>query len=72
VHSQARSLLGKEPNLVGEPGWMDAAILSAAGVPTVVFGPSGEGAHAEVEWVDLEHVKLCHDVLLATAKEFCN
>jgi len=72
VHSQARSLLGREPNLVGEPGWMDAAILSSAGVPTVVFGPSGEGAHAEVEWVDLEHVKLCHDVLLATAKEFYN
>ncbi|HEY0606637.1 MAG TPA: ArgE/DapE family deacylase [Herpetosiphonaceae bacterium] len=68
---QARGILGAEPNLVGETPWMDSAILSAAGIPTVVFGPSGTGAHAVVEWVDLESVDRCAQVLLATALEFC-
>jgi acetylornithine deacetylase len=68
---QARRLLGMEPNLVGETPWMDAAILSAAGIPTVVFGPAGAGAHAVVEWVDLESVEQCAQVLLATAVAFC-
>jgi len=29
---------------------MDMALLNAAAIPTVAFGPSGEGAHADVEW----------------------
>ena len=46
VRAAAARTLGAEPELVGHPAWMDAAFLSAAGIPTVVFGPSGEGAHA--------------------------
>lgn len=68
---QARTILGAEPQMVGETPWMDSAILSAAGIPTVVFGPSGTGAHAVVEWTDLESVDRCAQVLLATAREFC-
>ena len=33
--------------------WTDAALLAGAGIPTVLFGPAGEGAHAAVEWVSL-------------------
>jgi acetylornithine deacetylase len=50
---------------------MDAALLAAAGIPTVVFGPGGAGAHAVVEWADLEQVQQCSDVLLATIQNFC-
>jgi acetylornithine deacetylase len=50
---------------------MDSAILAGAGIPTVVFGPGGEGAHAVVEWVDLASVERCADVLLAAVQEFC-
>lgn len=56
---------------MGHAGWMDAAILSAAGIPTVVYGPGGEGAHAAVEWVSLADVDRCADVLLATARALC-
>jgi acetylornithine deacetylase len=52
-------------------GWQDSAILADAGIPTVVFGPGGEGAHARVEWVDLEQTERCADVLRAVAAEFC-
>jgi acetylornithine deacetylase len=50
---------------------MDSALLSAAGIPTIIFGPGGDGAHAVVEWVDLEQVRQCSDVLLATIQDFC-
>ena len=56
----------------GVPFWTDAALIAAAGIPTVVYGPSGEGAHAVVEWVDLASLRRVHDVvLLAVARDFC-
>jgi acetylornithine deacetylase len=67
----AEGVLGAAPELVGVPFWTDAALFAAAGIPTVVFGPGGEGAHADVEWVDLGDVAKTADVLLATAIDFC-
>jgi acetylornithine deacetylase len=58
-------------SLIGVPYWTDAALLSAAGIPTVIFGPVGEGAHAEVEWVDLDSLERVRDVLVAVARDFC-
>jgi len=57
--------------LVGVPFWTDAALVAAAGIPTVLFGPSGTGAHAEVEWVDIASLERVHDVLVATASAWC-
>jgi acetylornithine deacetylase len=71
VRHHATAIAGQEPGIIGATAWMDSAILSAAGIPTVIFGPGGEGAHAVVEWVDLEQVQRCAEVLLATAEEFC-
>ena len=67
----AAGALGREPEVVGVPFWTDAAILSAAGIPTIVFGPVGEGAHADVEWVDLDSVARCAETYLAVAAELC-
>lgn len=68
---KATEVLGASPGLIGVPFWTDAALFAAAGIPTVVFGPGGEGAHAEVEWVDLDDVDRTIEILLATAKELC-
>jgi acetylornithine deacetylase len=57
--------------LVGAPFWTDAALVAAAGIPTVLFGPIGEGAHAEVEWVDLGSLADLHDVVVQVAREWC-
>ena len=57
--------------LVGVPFWTDAALVAAAGIPTVLFGPSGTGAHAEVEWVDIASLERVHDVLVASASAWC-
>ncbi len=67
----ATEVLGAQPALVGDTPWMDSALLAAAGVETVVFGPAGAGAHAAEEWVDLDSVFRCGDVLAATAAAYC-
>lgn len=64
-------ILGRTPPAVGENPWMDAALLAAAGVETVVFGPSGDGAHAAEEWVDLESVFRLAEILAAVAVDYC-
>jgi acetylornithine deacetylase len=63
--------LAHPSQISGVPFWTDAAILSAAGIPSVLFGPSGSGAHAMEEWVDLESVRTCAEIYLATAMNFC-
>jgi acetylornithine deacetylase len=59
------------PEVVGVPFWADSALLSAAGIPTVVFGPAGEGAHAVEEWVDLASAQRCAEIYAAVARELC-
>lgn len=59
------------PRYYGETPWFDAALISAAGIPTVVFGPGGGGAHAAVEWSNLDEVATAARVLEQVAVEFC-
>jgi acetylornithine deacetylase len=56
---------------VGAPFWTDAALIAAAGIPTVLLGPIGEGAHAEVEWVDLASLERLCGVGVQVARERC-
>ncbi len=65
------AVTGKPPEEAGVAYWMDAAVFAAAGIPTVNYGPSGAGAHAAVEWVDLNSVVTCARVLVETARTFC-
>ncbi|GGK33295.1 acetylornithine deacetylase [Deinococcus malanensis] len=71
LREQASEILGTAPDHIGQTFWMDAAFLAGAGIPTVVFGPHGAGAHATEEWVDLESVQHCRAVLSATLRAFC-
>ena len=71
VRRQATAMLGRKPAIGSGAAWMDAALLSASGIPTVIFGPGGEGAHAVVEWADLDQLEQCSEVLLSVINEFC-
>ena len=64
-------VLGRPPRHIGDTPWMDAALLQAAGVETVVCGAAGAGAHSDVEWVDLESVLRLAEILAETAIEYC-
>jgi acetylornithine deacetylase len=57
--------------VIGVPFWTDAALVAAAGIPSVVFGPAGEGAHAAVEWVDISSLERCRTVYVAVAAALC-
>lgn len=71
VQRVAALALNKPCELTGVPYWTDAATLWAAGIPTVLFGPTGAGAHAVEEWADLDSVEKCAEIYLAVAREFC-
>lgn len=68
--STAARGIGHESRQVGMTFWTDAAILGAAGIPSVLFGPGGAGLHSVEEYVRLRDVEICRDTLAALARDF--
>jgi acetylornithine deacetylase len=66
----AAAVVGHAPARVGMTFWTDAAILGAAGIPSVLFGPGGSGLHSQEEYVLIEDVCRCRDVLVELARTF--
>lgn len=56
---------------IGQTYWTDAALLAAAGIPTVIIGPVGAGLHSAEEWVDVQSVVDLAAILAETAVQFC-
>jgi acetylornithine deacetylase len=52
--------------------WADSAFLAAAGIPTVLYGPEGDGAHADTEWVSRSGTTTATTVLTQLAQDFCS
>lgn len=57
--------------LAGMSAWTDTALLAAAGIPGVVFGPTGRGLHGAAEYVEIESVEMCAAALGELILEFC-
>ncbi len=53
---------------VGMTFWTDAAILADAGIPSILFGPAGAGLHSVEEYVEIDSVLVCRDVLADTVR----
>jgi acetylornithine deacetylase len=66
------SICHRTPKYEGMWAWLDSAILAQAGIPAVIFGPSGDGAHAVIEYVDVESVITTTQVLIESIIDFCN
>ena len=66
-----RKTVAREPEYFGDTPWMDAALLQAAGIETVVIGPAGGGAHAAIEWVEMESVAQIAAILAEVAADYC-
>lgn len=62
---------GSATPVTGAFGWMDSALLAAAGIPTVILGPDGAGAHADDEWVDLSSALATASALSGIVRAFC-
>jgi acetylornithine deacetylase len=51
--------------------WTDAAILGGRGIATVLFGPGGAGLHGPLEYVSVDHVVRCRDILVDVVGAWC-
>jgi acetylornithine deacetylase len=59
------------PAFTGGSGWLDTQIIWGKGIPAVAYGPAGDGAHAAVEWVDLDTVMEAAKVQELVLRRFC-
>jgi acetylornithine deacetylase len=66
-----RERLGRPARHAADMGWMDSGILLEAGIPCAVLGPTGGGHHTAAEWVDVESLGACADVIEAAARSYC-
>jgi len=71
VREAALEVRGRPSEVIGHSFWMDASLLKQAGIQTVVLGPAGAGAHADVEYVDLASVETLAEILARAARAYC-
>jgi acetylornithine deacetylase len=57
---------------IGMSFWTDAAILGAAGIPSLLFGPGGAGLHGIEEYVNVDDLAVCRDVICDVARRWCD
>jgi acetylornithine deacetylase len=64
----ALAAAGEPRRVAGVSAWTDAALLNAAGIPAICFGPGDMArAHADEEWVELDQVERATRVLTELA-----
>src|SRR5579871_1864427 len=71
VRSAAEAVTGAKPATGGASYWADSGLIAAAGIPAVLFGPGGEGAHALEERVSLRDSEVVARTLVEVAARFC-
>ncbi len=68
----AGGVCGKQPRISAAPYPCDAFLLQREfGIPTLLFGPAGGGAHNPDEYVDVESILLTAESLLAATLLWC-
>jgi len=70
--ASAAAALGKTPTVTAAPYPCDAFLIHREfGIPTLLFGPKGAGAHNPDEYVEVESVIQTAEVLLTAALDWC-
>lgn len=65
-----KKITGKKPGMTGVGGWGESALLADAGIPAVIFGPSGDGPHAAVEYAEMDSVVLTSKIIGETILDY--
>jgi acetylornithine deacetylase len=61
----------KPCKFAGAPFWTDAALLTDAGIDTIILGPIGDGLHEAIEWVELDSLVDLTKILTSIVVDFC-
>jgi acetylornithine deacetylase len=73
VLSAALTRRGLSTVPVGMSAWTDAALLNAAGIPAICFGPGDMAlAHAAEEYIEVSEIETATEILVDFAREWCN
>ncbi len=64
-------VLGRPLEPAGLNAWGDAALMQAAGIPTLMFGPLGANFHAPDEWVSLSETVAVTEIVERAVTSFC-
>lgn len=71
VAESAERVLGAAPTTRGEPFWTDAGLVLEAGIPCLLVGVDGGGAHADTEWATTASIAQLTDLLEGAIRDFC-
>ncbi|MFD3446248.1 M20/M25/M40 family metallo-hydrolase [Microbacteriaceae bacterium 4G12] len=71
VLAETERALGRPAVTRGEPFWTDAGLFAEAGIPTLLVGVDGVGAHATREVATVESLARLATLLEGSVREFC-
>jgi acetylornithine deacetylase/succinyl-diaminopimelate desuccinylase-like protein len=71
VLSAVERATGRPATRRGDPWWTDAGLIAEAGIPVVLVGAAGGGAHADEEWVSIESLAALVDVVDGVIAAIC-
>ena len=73
THELTRALVSASgvSSVIGMSFWTDASVLGEAGIPAILYGPTGAGLHSVEEWVDVQSVLTCRDSLVKLTRDWC-
>ncbi|MDP2857197.1 MAG: ArgE/DapE family deacylase [Bacillota bacterium] len=71
IASAFKEVVGEDIEFGGGSGWMDSALLGAAGIPTAIFGPGGKGGHSREESVSMRTILTGAQVLAKAILAVC-
>lgn len=60
-------VLGGKPVIAGMNAWRDAALMQAAGIPTLLIGSTGGNAHTALEWTSISDIIRLTEILSKAA-----
>ncbi|KAF2149673.1 acetylornithine deacetylase [Myriangium duriaei CBS 260.36] len=63
--------LHRKPKFARGSFWTDCALLAEAGIPAILWGPTGDGLHSKEEWPDIDSIRHVADGLTLVAAKFC-
>ncbi len=71
LDASATGVIGRPFEPIGLNAWTDAALMQAAGIPTVLLGSAGGNYHAPDEWASISELVSLTRILSDAIPRFC-